>query len=121
MARVHNDFQSMRQVFENCDLGLLGMLYSDDATVKVIDNTRPPSSPMELRGKNEISSYYRDICSRDIVHHLEEEVIGDDRISFLDSCRYSDGTKVLASNVLDLEGGKIKRQTIIQAWDKPSP
>jgi hypothetical protein len=122
MARMHDrfplDLDTIRQSFGNCDLGLLDTLYTDDATMKVIDNTRPPSSPMEMRGKSEISGYFRDICGRKTTHNIGEEVLGDQRISFFDFCRYDDGTRVVASNVLDFENGKIKRHTIVQAWDE---
>jgi hypothetical protein len=85
--------------------------------MRVIDNTRPPTSPTVYHGKGEISDYLKDVCSRNIVEHtIDEEVVGPDRLSFHESCRYDDGTQVLAANTLDLEGGKIKHHTIIQAW-----
>ncbi|MGO9684493.1 MAG: hypothetical protein ACLP0B_04380 [Steroidobacteraceae bacterium] len=36
---------------------------------------------------------------------------------FTQSCAYPDGTKVFCSAMIELKGGKIARQTVVQAWD----
>jgi hypothetical protein len=35
-------------------------LYADDAVLRRIDRNNPPSSPFELRGKEQIAGYWRD-------------------------------------------------------------
>lgn len=113
------DFDRIRQGLTSCDLGSLSGFYADDAEMKVIDNTRPPTHPTTYHGKSEITGYFKDVCGRNIVEHeIDEEVVGSERLSFHETCRYDDGTQVLAANTLDLEDGKIKRHTIVQAWGK---
>lgn len=110
-------FDSIRQGLVSCDTSGVSSMYSDDADLQVIDNTRPPTNPTVFHGRSEISGYLKDVCGRDIVSHkIDEEVVGRDRVSFHESCRYGDGTEVLSANTLDLEGGKIKHHTVIQAW-----
>jgi hypothetical protein len=71
-----------------------------------------------LRGRDEIAGWIEDVCSRDMTHRVDQEVVGDGRAAFAESCRYPDGTNVLCMTVLDVEGGRIVRQLAIQAWDE---
>lgn len=112
------DMDSLRQAIERRDANTLISLYADDAQLQVIDHLHPPSSPLELRGKQAISDFVADIFRRDIIHHVSDEVIGRDRISFNEACQYPSGEKVLSASVLDLQNGQIVRHTLIQAWDE---
>jgi hypothetical protein len=40
-----------------------------------------------------------------------------DRLAFTQACAYPDGTRVFCSAMIELEQGKIARQTNVQAWD----
>jgi hypothetical protein len=40
-----------------------------------------------------------------------------DRLAFTQACAYPDGTRVFCSAMIELEAGKIARQTNVQAWD----
>jgi hypothetical protein len=40
------------------------------------------------------------------------------RIAFTQSCAYPDGAKVFCMAIVELDGGKIARQTAVQAWDE---
>ena len=51
---------------------------SEDAVVRRIGHTNPPSLPMELRGKEQIGVYWRDVFGREMTHRIEKEVAGDD-------------------------------------------
>ncbi|HLG62703.1 MAG TPA: nuclear transport factor 2 family protein [Ktedonosporobacter sp.] len=112
------DMNSLRQAIERRDANMLISLYADDAQLQVIDHRHPPSSPLILRGKQAISDFLTDLCSRDVTHHVIDEVIGRDRLSFNEACQYPTGEKVLSASVLDLQNGQIVRQTMIQAWDE---
>lgn len=112
------DIASIRKAIEDNDLALLTSLYHDDAMIRIVDKAHPPSSPLELSGKQAIQGYLSDVASRDMTHTIEREVVGADRISYTEACRYADGTRVLAATMLDLADGKIAQQTIIQAWDE---
>jgi ketosteroid isomerase-like protein len=112
------DFEAMRRAIEQLDAEALVGLYADDAELRVVNKSTTPSSPRELRGKEEITEYLRDVCGRAMTHHIENEVVGEDRVAFNEACEYPDGTKVLAATTLDVRDGKVVRQVNVEAWDE---
>lgn len=116
--RTSFDFEAMRQAIEQLDADLLLSLYADDAELKVVNKSSTPSSPREIRGKEEIAEYWRDVCGRAMTHRIEREVLGEERIAFNEECEYPDGTKVLASTTLEVREGKIVGQVNVEAWDE---
>jgi len=60
----------------------------------------------------------RDICGREMTHTIGDEVVGDNRFSFTETCEYPDGNRVFASMVCDLRDGKVSREVQLQAWDE---
>jgi nuclear transport factor 2 (NTF2) superfamily protein len=112
------DFEAMRRAVEGRDAETLVGLYADDAELRTVNRNTTPSSPQVLRGKEEISEYLRDVCSREMTHHVENEVVGENRISFMEACEYPDGTRVLGAETLELRDGKIVHQVNVEAWDE---
>jgi ketosteroid isomerase-like protein len=112
------DFNSLRQAVEGRDVERMLDLFADDAELELVNRNNPPRSPRRFEGKDQIRRYYQDIFSRDMTHRVQEEVVGDDRASYLDNCRYPDGTHVLSACTLDLRDGKIQRQVGIEVWDE---
>jgi hypothetical protein len=112
------DFESMRQAMENLDADQLVGLYADDAEMLTVNRYTTPSSPKVLKGKEEIAEHLRDVCGRAMTHHVENEVIGEDRVAFNEACEYPDGTRVLAAMTLDIRNGKVMRQVNVEAWDE---
>ena len=112
------DFESMRQAIENLDADQLVGLYADDAEMLTVNRYTTPSSPKVLKGKEEIAEHLRDVCGRAMTHHVENEVVGEDRVAFNEACEYPDGTRVLAAMTLDIRNGKVMRQVNVEAWDE---
>ena len=112
------DFEAMRRAIEESDYDALVALYADDAEFSTVNKNSTPSSPMVLRGKEEISELLRDVCGRAMAHHVEGEVVGENRVAFNEACEYPDGLKVLTASTLELRDGMIVRQTNIEAWDE---
>ncbi len=112
------DFEVLRGGIEQLDAEILISLYADDAEMRIVNKNTPPSSPRELHGKEEITEYLRDVCGRVMTHHIENEVIGAERVAFNEACEYPDGTRVLTAMTLDLRDGKISRQVNVEAWDE---
>jgi ketosteroid isomerase-like protein len=107
----------LKRAIEGRKASALAGLYADDAVVQVIDRDNPPSKPRNLEGKGAITSYFEDVCGRDMTHKVEAGVAVGNRLAFTQSCAYPDGTKVFCSTMIDLKGGKISRQVVVQAWD----
>ena len=112
------DFEALRQAIENLDAELLVSLYADDAEMRTVNRYTTPSSPKVLHGKEEIAEYLRDVCGRAMTHHIENEVVGAERVAFNEACEYPDGTKVLCAATLEVQEGKIYRQVNVEAWDE---
>jgi ketosteroid isomerase-like protein len=108
---------ALKRAVEARDAEALASMYADNALLLVIDRDNPPSSPRRLTGKAAISSYFTDVCGRDMTHMIENGVASGNRLAFTQSCTYADGTKVFCSAMLDLKSGKIAQQTVVQAWD----
>jgi hypothetical protein len=53
-----------------------------------------------------------------MTHRVETGVSDGDRLALTQSCAYPDGMKVYCSAMIELKGGKIARQTVVQAWDE---
>ena len=70
------DFEALRRAIEERDAETLLGFYADDAELRTVNRNTTPSSPRVLRGKEEISEYLRDVCSREMTHRVENEVAG---------------------------------------------
>ena len=107
----------LKRAIEGRNSRALAGFYADDAVLRVIDRDNPPSKPNDIKGKNAITAYFNDVRGRDMTHKLLNGVADKKSIAFTQSCVYPDGTKVLCSAMIQLKGGKIARQTVVQAWD----
>jgi hypothetical protein len=114
------DFAKLRAALETSNAVSLLDLYADDATMKIVDRNRPPSSPMIVNGKNNIEAFWRDVCSREMTHKVTQEVLSPERVSFIEECLYPDGCRVMSAMTLTLRGGRIVEHVTVQAWDEVS-
>ncbi|MFF0541621.1 nuclear transport factor 2 family protein [Nocardia thailandica] len=112
------DVEALRHGIEDRDPATLLALYSDDAEVRMVDHNDQPSHPRVLHGRTEIGAMFDDVCAREMTHRLESVLIDGDHVAFVESCRYPDGTRVLAHSMANLRDGRIVDQTSIQAWDE---
>ena len=112
------DLAALRRAIEQRDAAGQLALYAPDAEVRLVDKIATPGKPRVMRGRDEIAAWVEDVCARDMEHRVEQPVLSGDRAAFVETCRYPDGTNVLCMAVLELAGGRIVRQTAIQAWDE---
>lgn len=117
-ARPAFDTEALRRGIEEHTTATLASLYDDDAEIRVVDRNTRPSTPKVLRGRDEITRMLDEVYGRDMTHRLEECVVQGDRAAFTESCRYPDGSRVLAESMLTLRDGRIVDQLMIQAWDE---
>lgn len=119
MTAMHGfDTEALRRGIEGRDATALLSLYADDAEIRMVDHQTQPSHPRVMHGRSAISEMLNDVYNRDMTHKLESVVVDGDHVAFMESCRYPDGVRVLASSVADLRDGRIVDQTSIQAWDE---
>jgi hypothetical protein len=109
---------ALKRAIESRDAPTLSSFFADDAVLRVIDRNNPPSKPRTVRGKAAIATFFDDICSRAMTHEVAASVAEGNRLAFTQSCAYPDGTKVFCAAMVELKGGKIAQQTVVQAWDE---
>ena len=112
------NLKSLRHAIETRDGAALGRFYADDAVLLIIDQINPPSQPREIKGHAAVAAYFDDVCGRAMTHAVENGIESGDRMAFNQVCRYPDGKGVFCSATIELAGGKIARQVMVQAWDE---
>jgi ketosteroid isomerase-like protein len=117
MATGGFDFAALRRALERSDAATLAALYAEDAEMTIVDRNRPPSAPMRLLGRPAIAGFWQDVCGREMTHAVGDEVLGPDRIAFVERCAYPDGCNVVSAMMLHLREGRIARHLTVQAWD----
>jgi hypothetical protein len=108
---------ALSQAIETRDSPAMRGFYSEHAKVTIIDRDHPPSKPLQIVGRIAIGAYFDDVCGRAMTHRVENAFLDADRLAFMQDCSYADGKRVVCSTSADLLGGKIVKQTIVQAWD----
>jgi hypothetical protein len=116
------DVEALRRGVEERDAATMRSLYAENAQMTLVDQRDQPSHPHLIAGTSAIGEFLDELCSRDMEHRLEQVVVSADgsHASYLERCRYPDGTTVLATSMLDLRDGRITSQTSLQAWDEGS-
>jgi ketosteroid isomerase-like protein len=108
---------TLRRAIENRDGMTLAGYYADDAVLRIIDQMNPPSQPQEIKGRAAIAAYYDDVCGRTMTHRVDTGMMDGDQLAFTQTCTYPDGKRVFCASTMELLGGRVVRQTSIQAWD----
>ena len=110
--------QGLKEAIEGRDGARLAGFYAEDAEMRVIDRLNPPSRPRVLQGRAAIAEHWADVCGRAMTHAVDFAVTEGDRLAFSQACAYPDGTRVACLATLELQDGRIARQTTVQAWDE---
>jgi hypothetical protein len=93
-------------------------MYGSAATVTIVDTITQPGAPRVLSTHDEIEAWLRDTYGRDMTHTVQHTVKDDTGAAYTQACRYPDGTNVLCATVIELDGGQISGQTVVQVWDE---
>jgi hypothetical protein len=112
------DVRELARALEHAQADVLRDLYTDDATMKIVDRDRPPSKPMVVEGRENIAAFWRDVCSRDMTHKVTNVIAGEGGVSFVEECLYPDGCRVMSAMTCKLRDGRISEHITVQAWDE---
>lgn len=93
-------------------------MYGADATVTIADKISQPGAPRVLHSREEIRAWLEDTYGRDMTHSVQHRVQDDSGAAYTQACRYPDGTSVLCATVIELAGGLVSNQTVVQVWDE---
>ena len=112
------DLDRFTRAGEERDASTQLSMYGPDATVTIADKVSQPGSPRVLHNRGEIKTWLEDMYGRDMTHSVKHTVKDDTGAAYTQTCRYPDGTNVLCATVIELDGGQIASQTVVQAWDE---
>jgi hypothetical protein len=112
------DLERFTRAAEERDAATQLSMYGPDAVVTIVDKITQPGSPRVLRTREEIQAWLEDMYSRDMTHSVRHRVLDATGAAYSVACRYPDGTNVLCTTVIELDGGAISGQTVTQVWDE---
>jgi SnoaL-like domain len=110
------DFGALRGAIERRDADALLDFYAKDSELHVVNGDAPEGPPFELKGISQLERYLRAVCDQEMSCVVEGEVSGEvvsgeGSISFVEVCAYPDGRRVAVRTTLEVDEGKILRQT----------
>jgi hypothetical protein len=117
-ATTSFDLDRLARAAQERDASTQLSMYAPDATVTIADKVTQPGSPRVLHSRAEIKTWLEDTYGRDMTHTVGHRVKDETGAAYTQSCRYPDGTNVLCATVIELHGGLIKQQTVVQVWDE---
>ena len=95
--------------------------YAEDAELSIVNAQAQRSSPFELRGRAEIAKHLRTVFGQETSHSVErEDFVGEDRVTFRETCEYPDGGRLWVETTLEVHDGKITRQVDVVAKNAQS-
>jgi hypothetical protein len=112
------DLERFARAAQERDAATQLSMYGPEAEVTIADKISQPGSPRVLRTREEIKGWLEDMYGRDMTHAVKHRVKDDAGAAYTQACRYPDGTNVLCATVIELDGGSIARQTVVQVWDE---
>ncbi len=110
------DFEGLRRAIEHRDPEVMLGFYADDARLSIANASAPHAPPFELCGKAEIAKHLRSVFNQNTSHRVAREIVGEDRVTFLEACQYQDGSRIMVETTLEVRGGKIVRQADVVTW-----
>ena len=112
------DLDRFTQAAEDRDAATQLSMYGPDAVVTINNKLSQPGAPRVLNTREEIKAWLEDIYARDMTHTVKHRVLDGTGAAYTQACRYPDGTNVLCATVIELEGGAIAGQTVLEVWDE---
>jgi hypothetical protein len=112
------DLDRFAHAAEERDAATQLSMYGPSAVVTISNKLTQPGSPRVLGTHEEIRAWLEDMYGRDMTHTVKHRVLDDTGAAYTQACRYADGTNVLCATVIELDGGVISGQTVLEVWDE---
>jgi SnoaL-like domain len=104
------DFPALRDAIERGDAEVLAGFYAEDSELRIANAAVPEGATFELRGREQIKRYLTAVCDQEPTRRVEQEHAGEGSVSFVETCEYPDGARVLVRTTLEVRGDRIVRQ-----------
>jgi len=70
-----------------------------------------------MAGKAQIGDFLRRVKGSNVTLAISDEVIGDTCAAFCLTVAMASGKRIIENIIIHFDGGKITRQTDVEAWD----
>jgi len=112
------DLDRFARAAEERDAATQLSMYGPDAVVTINNKISQPGAPRVLSTRGEIQTWLEDMYGREMTHMVRHRVLDETGAAYTQACRYPDGTNVVCATVIELEGGVISGQTVLEVWDE---
>src|ERR1700761_705449 len=112
------DLDRFARAAEERDAATQLSMYGPGAVVTISNRISQPRAPRGLRTQDEIKAWLEDMYTRDVTHTVRHRVHDATGAAYTQACRYPDGTNVICATVIELDGGVICGQTVLEGWDE---
>jgi hypothetical protein len=112
------DLDRFTRAAEERDAATQLSMYGPAAVVTITDKISQPGAPRVLRTPAAIKEWLEDMYGREMTHEVKHRVLDESGAAYTEACRYPDGTNVLCATVIELDGGVISGQAVVQVWDE---
>ena len=112
------DLARFARAAEERDASTQLSMYGPNATVTITDKVSQPGAPRVLHTREEIETWLQEMYGRGMTHSVRHRVKDDTGAAYTQACCYPDGTNVLCATVIELDGGVISAQAVVQVWDE---
>ena len=114
------DLDTLARAYAEWDVEVLLGLYADDVELIQIDRDHPPSDARVRSGKAVLEGMFEHCARAGVSASVENAVAGEGRAAATITCEFPGGRKVVANSILEIEGGRIARETQVTAGDPRS-
>ncbi len=118
MTDTRFDFAAFKRAFEEQDVDVWLGFYADDAEWTEYRHNAPPRTPHRMAGRAQIGDFLRRVKASNVKLSIGDEVIGDGRFAFRVTAVLGSDRRIIENVIVHVEGGKITRQTDVEAWDQ---
>lgn len=110
------DFAGFKRAFEGKDAAAWAGYFAEDGEWIEYRHTNPPHSPNRM-DKARLTQHVAAVAEAPVNLVIEDEIVADGRAAFRVIVALPDGRRIIEHVMIYTEGGKIKRQIDVEAWD----
>ena len=114
------DTESLRRAIERMDGAALETLYTDAATICVLDGNTPHSKSHHVSGRLAIRVYWERLFSDMTDIEVPVCIAEGEYIAYQLNGRRKDRSRVYSMSLIGLDRGLIEAETVVRAGDKPA-
>jgi SnoaL-like domain len=111
------DLGAYRDAVEAKDVGRWAAFFRDEAEWLEYRHADPPARPNRMVGRGEITAFLKQVAAWPIGLTIETIFRSGNDVAYRMWVDRPDGRRIIEHTMLELDGGRIRRQIDVEAWD----